>query len=104
MEENKKGELEEQNLEEVTGGHYVSSNIQRQFYAVRWDSRGNETHWEWSVDGVAKPPYHYVCPNCGKLLHEGMLGRLYCDPCDESWFDFTLEIKGYKREGIYPGC
>ena len=28
----------------------------------------------------------YLCPNCGRPVHKGTLGRFYCDPCDESWF------------------
>ena len=28
----------------------------------------------------------YLCPNCGKPVHEGWGWRFYCDDCDESWF------------------
>ena len=28
----------------------------------------------------------YLCPNCGKPVHQGAGWRFYCDPCDESWF------------------
>ncbi len=28
----------------------------------------------------------YLCPNCGRPVHRGDLGKFYCDPCDDSWF------------------
>ena len=39
------------------------------------------THWK-NENGEI---YHYTCPKCGRILHEGTLGMYYCDPCDD-WF------------------
>lgn len=107
---NKKEKLEEQNLEEITGGSAFGNEMpsfevsNESEKAVRWDSKGNPTHWQ-TYKNTTKvgEPYHFVCPHCGRLLHEGAFYRLYCDPCDEGWFVITLP-EGCYRKGIYPGC
>ena len=83
----------EEELEQISGGVYKPSTIGPD-PVVRRDSRGNPTHWK-SQGRV----YHYICPHCKKLLHRGTLSRLYCDPCDESWFGITLSSE--KRYGYY---
>lgn len=93
-----KQSLEEEKLEEVSGG------IRREpleLKTVRWDAKGNPTHWQNYYKGRPyENPFHYVCPHCGRLLHEGAFWRMYCDPCDEGWIKGNLS----KTYGIYPGC
>ena len=94
--------LSDGNMEMVAGGSNRSENKENK--PVRWDSKGNETHWlEYCRDDDEYEPYHYRCPYCGRLLHKGALGRLYCDPCDEGWFAINIPW-GCRYEGIYPGC
>lgn len=101
----KSGELSEEQLEQASGGY--GGDIGHQVAvdeSIRWDSRGNATHWQPCFRGSPyQNPYHYVCSHCGRLLHEGTFGRLYCDPCDESWFRITIP-SSCKHEGFYPGC
>ena len=105
MEETKKPEeLSQENLEQISGGG--SGGLQPSGYCkyvvvIRTDSRGNATHWqEYRGNEAVGAPFHYVCPHCGRLLHEGFLGRKYCDPCDEGWMSIHLQ----RTNGIYPGC
>lgn len=102
MEETKKSEaLSQEKLEQVSGGTCVPVHEPIINRVIRTDSRGNPTHWQgYCGDMEHDGPFHYVCPHCGGLLHEGFFGRLYCDPCDESWFVVSL----HRREGFYPGC
>ena len=39
------------------------------------------THWYTDYGEV----YHYICPKCGRILHKGSFGYLFCDSCDD-WF------------------
>ena len=97
-----KEELPKEKLKMVAGGSNHSENKENK--PVRWDSKGNETHWlEYCRDDDEYEPYHYRCPYCGRLLHKGALGRLYRDPCDEGWFAINIPW-GCRYEGIYPGC
>ena len=84
-------------LDQVTGG-VLGVHRNRDPIVIRMDRKKNPTHWQ-MPDGTV---FHYRCPHCGKLLHEGMLGRLYCDPCDEGWF--PVNASAYKYFGMYPGC
>ena len=82
-------ELKDQQLEQAAGGShecgvYTTEVIER-------DNEGRPTHWrDMYRDNYVSDTYHYVCPRCGRILHSGTLGRLYCDPCDESWFTWSL--------------
>ena len=89
MENKNPEELSPKTLEEVSGGGHEHAFTHTE--VVERDSKGNPTHWREMCRGkwVSKP-YYYLCPKCGRLLHGGTLGRLYCDPCDESWFAMTL--------------
>lgn len=94
--------LTEQDLEEISGGAGPGVSYSRQtLMIIRRDSKGNPTHFQNYFDGVLlDEPYHYVCPHCGRLLHQGVFNRMYCDPCDESWWaDFSLK----RVSGFYPG-
>ena len=94
-----KEELHEEQLEQASGGFFGTEEVE----ACRWDSKGNGTHFAMRNDPF-KQCWHYVCPHCGRLLHKGFLGRLYCDPCDESWFPGILATENCQRMGVYPGC
>ena len=90
--EKKQNKLEqtaaEETLEQVSGGIYkpaVEIDV-----VVRRDSKGRPTHWRSRSGADYGKVYYYVCPHCGRLLHEGFFGRLFCDPCDESWFGISL--------------
>ena len=103
----KKEELHEEQLEQVSGGElpisWALDGAPSAAKVLRRDGRGNPVYWQDYQDGkgVAEP-YFYVCPHCGRVLHEGTLNRLYCDPCDEGWFAFSLP-DGCKRYGSFPG-
>ena len=96
--------LTEQDLEEISGG-VGSPGVRyrpQTLMIIRRDSKGNPTHFQNCFNGLpSDEPYHYVCPHCGRLLHQGIFDRMYCDPCDESWWaDFSLK----RVSGFYPGC
>lgn len=84
----------EETLEQVSGGgaYGRTGGLSR---VVCRDAKGNPTHW----NGTHEPSkvFYFVCPHCGRLLHQGTFLRMYCDPCDESWFGATLASKGCKR-------
>lgn len=91
--------LSDEELDSISGGFGGSGPING-VIAIRKDSKGNNTHWQITRYKKAVPGavFHFRCPKCGGLLHTGFLGRLYCDPCDESWITVS------KTEGFYPGC
>ncbi len=98
-EENKKT-LSDEGLGNVNGGF---GQIIDDLKVIRRDSKGNPTHFKQICCGEygdTERIFHYVCPHCGGLLHQGFLGRMYCDPCDEGWFMGSLEAVN----GFYPGC
>ena len=107
MEEIKKdNELSEEKLAQVSGGELPIDYVVDSFgteKVLRRDSRGNPVYWQRFRDGKSvAEPFFYVCPHCGRVLHEGALDRLYCDPCNEGWFLFNLP-SGCKRYGSFPG-
>ena len=89
-------ELPDESLDAVAGGDF--NHVASKSTPVGSDSQGNTTHWQHANGDV----YHYVCPKCGRLLHQGTLALLYCDPCDE-WFTSPIfgsfgsavEVKGW---------
>lgn len=104
----KKEELSEEKLEQVSGGELPitwaldgceENENPHTVKVLRRDGRGNPVYWQSGRDGRF---FFYVCPHCGRVLHEGTLSRLYCDPCDEGWFSFNLP-DGCKRYGSFPG-
>ena len=72
-------ELSDQELAKASGGGAVGSAGA----ASEWkkDSQGRVTHWKTGSGQI----FHYTCPRCGRILHEGTMDVLYCDPCDD-WF------------------
>lgn len=72
-------ELSDQELEQAAGGQADINGSS----ATEWqkDSQGRVTHWHTDYGEI----YHFTCPKCGRILHKGTLGYLYCDPCDK-WF------------------
>ena len=87
-------ELPDESLDAVAGGDF--NHVARKSTPVGFDSRGNTTHWQFPDGNI----YHYVCPKCGRLLHEGTLGLCYCDPCDE-WFSSAKIGSAVKVKGWY---
>ena len=63
---------------DTSGGRDPSEGIDT---AWKTDSQGRVTHWIKNNGEIV----HYTCPRCGRILHEGTLDFLYCDPCDD-WF------------------
>lgn len=63
--------LNDSQLEEVQGGldYHHDTNTGKYYKRVSddWDSA-------------------YLCPNCGKPVHQGLGARFYCDDCSESWY------------------
>ena len=68
-------ELSDQELAQASGGDSDTASEWKR------DSQGRVTHRKTGLGTI----YHYTCPRCGRILHEGTLGMLYCDPCDD-WF------------------
>ena len=70
-------ELSDQELAQASGGEY------KEYVDDIWkrDSQGRVTHRKTEFEEI----YHYTCPKCGRILHEGTMGYLFCDPCDD-WF------------------
>ena len=88
-------ELPDESLDAVAGGGDGDCNDNNPT-PVGSDSQGNTTHWRLADGDV----YHYVCPKCGRLLHQGTLTMLYCDPCDE-WFSSVgsaVRVNGWYGE------
>ncbi len=73
-------QLNDSELEMATGGMDVYHDWKNDKY-YKWYGGNNTSH-------------KYRCPNCGRLLHEGLLSvlkidigaRYFCDACDEQWF------------------
>ena len=72
-------ELSDQELAQASGG--ADAGLGRPEYEWKTDSQGRVTHWKKANGEI----YHYTCPRCGRILHEGTMGYLFCDPCDD-WF------------------
>ena len=71
-------ELSDQELEQASGGGYQSLD---KSHSWKTNSQSRVTHWKKDSGAI----YHYTCPRCGRILHEGTMGVFYCDPCDD-WF------------------
>ena len=78
-------ELSDQELAQASGGNGGDQHgLKKTRYHVdvwKRDSQGRVTHWKKNNGEIV----HYTCPRCGRILHEGTLDFLYCDPCDD-WF------------------
>ena len=88
-------ELPDESLDAVAGGGDGDCNDNNPT-PVGSDSQGNTTHWRLADGDV----YHYVCPKCGRLLHQGTLAMLYCDPCDE-WYSSSIFGSAVRVKGWY---
>ena len=71
-------ELSDQELEQASGGGFQGLDKAHEW---KRDSQGRVTHWKTGSGQI----FHYTCPRCGRILHEGTMGVFYCDPCDD-WF------------------
>ena len=72
--------LSDVNLNKAAGGgqlygRYIYSN------------KGDKIGMFYSHKGL----YYYPCPKCGKPMHEGTLGNMYCDPCD--YWKMTVSLQ-----------
>ena len=76
-------ELSDQELAQASGGQDDGDPIGKEYVWDVWktDSQGRVTHWIKNTGEIV----HYTCPRCGRILHEGTMGYLFCDPCDD-WF------------------
>ena len=78
-------ELSDQELAQASGGNGGDQNglatALEEVVVMKRDSQGRATHWKNGNGEI----WHYICPRCGRILHFGTLGYLYCDPCDD-WF------------------
>lgn len=70
-------------LYDVIGKYIFNRTKIEQISKWHW---GRVTHW--IKDGEI---WHYTCPRCGRILHQGTLGLLYCDPCDD-WFTTAEKV------------
>ena len=87
-------ELSDQELEQASGGGFQGLD---KSHAWKRDSQGRVTHRKSEFGEI----YHYTCPKCGRILHEGTMGFLYCDPCDD-WFSKLGANKVIDKES--EGC
>ena len=88
-------ELSDQELAQASGG---GGDINGSASCVwKRDSQGRVTHRKTEFEEI----YHYTCPKCGRILHEGTMGFLYCDPCDD-WFSKLGANKVIDKES--EGC
>ena len=83
-------ELSDQELAQASGGGKAVKA-----YVWKRDSQGRVTHWKKNNGEIV----HYTCPRCGRILHLGTLGCLYCDPCDDRWFFWDNVNKVIDEEG-----
>ena len=102
----KNEELREDQLEQISGGElpitWALDGAGETLKVLRRDSRGNPIYLQSYRDGTpVGMPFYFVCPHCGRVLHYGALSRLYCDPCDEGWFQMNLPGE-CKRYGHFP--
>lgn len=67
----KKVQLNDAELDEVTGGLEYTEYSGHYYMWCGNDSQSGEK---------------YLCPRCGRPVHYGSAWRFYCDPCDCSWF------------------
>ena len=74
-------ELSDQELAQASGGGFQGLDKSHEW---KRDSQGRVTHWK-TEKGPRYQILHYTCPRCGRILHRGTMGYLYCDPCDD-WF------------------
>ena len=75
-------DLSDQELAQASGGRDPSGRTDPYGgidTAWKTDSQGRVTHWKTGSGQI----FHYTCPRCGRILHEGTLGFFYCDPCDD---------------------
>ena len=88
-------ELSDQELAQASGG---GGDINGSAACVwKRDSQGRVTHWKKDSGAI----YHYTCPTCGRILHEGTMDYLFCDPCDD-WFSKLGANKVIDKES--EGC
>ena len=88
-------ELSDQELAQASGG---GGDINGSAACVwKRDSQGRVTHRKSEFGEI----YHYTCPKCGRILHEGTMGVFYCDPCDD-WFSKLGANKVIDKES--EGC
>ena len=93
-------ELSDQELAQASGGADGFAEPKNKWYEWKRDSQGRVTHWK-TEDGPRFQILHYTCPKCGRILHEGTMGFLYCDPCDD-WFSKLGANKVIDKES--EGC
>ena len=77
-------ELSDQELAQASGGADGFAEPKWVWHEWKRDSQGRVTHWK-TEKGPRYQILHYTCPRCGRILHRGTMGYLYCDPCDD-WF------------------
>ena len=91
-------ELSDQELAQASGGADDGDPVYKECVWDEWkrDSQGRVTHWK-TEDGPRFQILHYTCPKCGRILHQGTMGVLYCDPCDD-WFMSSPENRVIDQE------
>ena len=83
-------DLSDQELAQASGGGFQGLDKSHEW---KRDSQGRVTHRKSEFGEI----YHYTCPKCGRILHEGTMGFLYCDPCDD-WFSRIGAIEVIDQE------
>ena len=78
-------EIPDEEIAAVSGGLTLEDYVT----PVGWDSKGRVTHLGDSKGNVV----HFLCPDCGRILHRGSCEMWYCDPCDEWWFSSIWRAK-----------
>ncbi len=70
-------ELDEQELDQTTGGGILDMGSLKRYDTSITNSKGQKVG-EQLRTSIA----YYPCDRCGKPMHLGTLGWWYCDPCN----------------------
>ncbi|MDO4460602.1 MAG: hypothetical protein Q4C42_11100 [Clostridia bacterium] len=98
MEEIKLKKIQDETLENVSGGtRTIIELADLTVHVDLTDSQGRPVRWyQETANGVNI--WHYECKKCRGYLHFGTLDYLYCDPCD-----YILETDKYKVYDVLNG-
>ena len=84
MTDNTNASMNDAELNDVAGGKFDD------YYITIYNSKGQAVGNIFTGDGILK---YWPCIYCGKPMHQGKLGAMFCDPCD-NWL-WSYDEKEY---------